>query len=167
MLVGTYTTRGRRRRRRPRWPSGWRQSGAPVFSMLHYMPRLNQQYCLKLLLFLSWKTMMGCDNLTMLNRFGTYVPYGLKFRHILFLLLLEWILELFSLSIWPTSSKMSNFNYFRQILILTQDVSTTSGWEHFHCFDLPNRPVLPLSDKFEGALTKAGRINGFLLAAVR
>ena len=48
-----------------------------------------------------------------------------------------------------------------------QDVSTTSGWERFHCFDLPNRPVLPLSDKFEGALTKAGRINGFLLAAVR
>ena len=39
--------------------------------------------------------------------------------------------------------------------------------EHFHCFDLPNRPVLPLSDKFDGALTKAGRINGFLLVAVR
>ena len=63
--------------------------------------------------------------------------------------------------------KVTELSHPHDILGTWQDVSTTSGWEHFHCFDLPNRPVLPLSDKFEGALTKAGRINGFLLAAVR
>ena len=50
-----------------------------------------------------------------------------------------------------------------------QDVPTSSGPGRtvFIVLILPNRPVLPLTDKFDGALTKAGRINGFLLAAVR